>query len=168
MNTSAEGRVSLSRRTGEGLRVRAHRVNSTARFDCSALLPSPRPSPIRWEREKHLAALVSGVAPVRFLGHKNETFIHWSLRLAFSTVALQRKRSAAVSPRPAAAMFLTRTHQASPTPEQSIEEVRNCSPSASLEFLRVPRSSCCCDWLSAQSRSGANGARLWQSPAAAT
>jgi hypothetical protein len=40
------------------------------------------------EREKHLAALVSGVTSVRFLGNKNETFFRWSLRLAFSTVAL--------------------------------------------------------------------------------
>ena len=32
-----------------------------------------------------------------FHGHKNETFFRWSLRLAFSTVALRRKRSAAVS-----------------------------------------------------------------------
>jgi hypothetical protein len=34
-----------------------------------------------------LAALVSGVTPVWFLGHKNEILFRWSLRLVFDTAA---------------------------------------------------------------------------------
>jgi hypothetical protein len=55
-------------------RVKAQRVNSTVRFGYSALLPSPRPSSIRWEREKHLAALVSELTSVVFIDYKHETF----------------------------------------------------------------------------------------------
>src|SRR5436190_3382783 len=46
----------------------------------------------RWDALRDRVAIT-----LMFHGHKNETFFRCSLRLAFSTVALRRKRSAAVS-----------------------------------------------------------------------
>src|SRR5436190_17146800 len=46
----------------------------------------------RWNALRDRVAIT-----LMFFGHKNETFFRWSLRLAFSTVALHRNRSAAVS-----------------------------------------------------------------------
>jgi hypothetical protein len=53
------------------------------------------------------------------------------------------------------------------SPNKPRKALRNCFPRASIAFLSVSKCSRRCDWLSAQSRSRGNGARLCRRPAAA-